>query len=291
MAKKKRRVNQSKKPTGQIAVEEIQPEEKPDSTNEEIDRLVGQWNRLVSTTNWEKGKIICLWREALIGSGASVSDYSDEAWAQLVGGVTGQHVGRLRRVYQRFGETIDQYEGLFWSHFQAAIDWEDAEMWLEGAIHNEWSISQMRGKRWETLGTPPEQQKSELSEAEAGKEGLPDEELYPDSTPSNPPENSSAEKTVGETTSTGKPVDTELRSSEHTEEASDDGAAEEEVVSQPKRTPLNIEVDLLPDDLAEAFEAFKLAIIAHRHGGWIKVSQEQALGCLDALRELTLADE
>ena len=121
---------------------------------------VGQWNRLVSTTNWEKGRIICQWREALMSAGSPVTEYSDEAWAQLVGGVTSQHVGRLRRVFQRFGEDFDQYPGLFWSHFQAALDWDDAPMWLEGAIQNDWSVSQMRGKRWETLGTPLAEQKS-----------------------------------------------------------------------------------------------------------------------------------
>src|SRR5215216_264794 len=119
-------------------------------------RFIGQWNRLVSTTNWEKGRIICQWRDALIAGGASTTSYSDEAWSQLVGGVTSQHVGRLRRVFQRFGEVFDQFEGLYWSHFQSSLDWEDAEMWLEGAIHNGWSVSQMRGKRWETVGKPGE---------------------------------------------------------------------------------------------------------------------------------------
>jgi len=94
----------------------------------DIGQFVGQWNRLVSTTNWEKGRIICDWRDALIASGAAVTDFSDEAWSQLVGGVTSRHVGRLRRVFQRFGDAFDQFQELFWSHFQASLDWEDAEM-------------------------------------------------------------------------------------------------------------------------------------------------------------------
>ena len=92
-----------------------------------------------------------------------MTDYSDEAWAQLVGNVTSQHVGRLRRVHQRFGDDSTQYKGLYWSHLQAALDWDDAEMWLEGAIQNQWSVSQMRGRRWETLEITPEQQQSELA--------------------------------------------------------------------------------------------------------------------------------
>src|SRR5262245_8140267 len=76
---------------------------------------VGRWSRLVSTTNWEKGRIIIEWREALVAQGLPVSEYSDEAWGRLVGGVTGQHVGRLRRVYQRFGAAAAEYSGLYWS--------------------------------------------------------------------------------------------------------------------------------------------------------------------------------
>ena len=32
---------------------------------------LGRWNHLVSTTNWEKGHIICQWREALVAAGAA----------------------------------------------------------------------------------------------------------------------------------------------------------------------------------------------------------------------------
>ena len=28
--------------------------------------FLGRWNRLISTTNWEKGRIILEWRQALI---------------------------------------------------------------------------------------------------------------------------------------------------------------------------------------------------------------------------------
>ena len=120
-----------------------------DQTSEQF---LGQWKRLVSTTNWEKGQIIHAWRKALRGSGAPPADYADEAWARRVGHVTPQHVGRLRRAFERFGAVREDYPGLYWSHFQAALDWQDAEMWLEGAVQSDWSIADMRQKRWETLG-------------------------------------------------------------------------------------------------------------------------------------------
>src|SRR3954468_22314146 len=115
-------------------------------------QFLDQWKRLVSTTNWEKGQIICQWRDALATSGAPASEYSDEAWSRRVGHVTPQHVGRLRRASERFGQARETYAGLYWSHFQAALDWDDAELWLEGAKQSGWSVTQRREQRWATMG-------------------------------------------------------------------------------------------------------------------------------------------
>jgi hypothetical protein len=255
-------------------------------------RYVGQWNRLVSTTNWEKGRIICQWRDALVAGGAAVNEYSDEAWSQLVGGVTSQHVGRLRRVFQRFGEFSDQFEGLYWSHFQAAIDWEDAEMWLEGAIHSGWSVSQMRGKRWETVGKPGETMPADASAAEAAMDEdapwLGEEDGLPEA----------GDGVVGESAELKAIEGPAKRGKE--EQGDDDGDASESSSSSsdhyeaPRTSPksrsrLGVEVDELPEDIADAFEQFKLAIIAQRRLGWGETTPEAVLECLDALRELTLA--
>ena len=84
------------------------------------EQYLGQWKRLVSTTNWEKGRIIHQWRLALAAADAPTADYCDDAWSHRVGNVTPQHVGRLRRVFERFAAQRDDYPGLYWSHFQAA---------------------------------------------------------------------------------------------------------------------------------------------------------------------------
>lgn len=234
---------------------------------------VGRWQTLVSTTNWEKGRIICEWRDALKKTGAAVTEYSDEAWARLVGDVTGQHVGRLRRTHERFGDVCQEYEGLYWSHFQTALDWPDAEMWLEGALQNRWSISQMRAKRWETVGdgeTPAESapQASETSGAEQ----------------------------VGEIV---EPVDAEIRPATTPQAESQDAYDEpSDTVSDPptaapaeRRQAVRPLQDLaeLPDDLTEAFEQFKLAILNHKLAGWADVSRDDVLGALAALEQLALA--
>jgi hypothetical protein len=287
MAAKKRKASADQDTVQDAAVieagEAVETAAAPARGEDVAGRFVGQWNRLVSTTNWEKGRIICQWREALELGGAAVTEYSDEAWAQLVGGVTSQHVGRLRRVFQQFGGVYDQYEGLYWSHFQAALDWNDAEMWLEGAILQNWSVSQMRGKRWETLGNagePPQEAAGETDE---------DATAPFDAEPASTPPVSSA---------VTAPTESRERNSEtndESESASDksDAPFDTEPTSAPApakaRRPLSVDVDDLPSDLADAFEAFKLAIISQRRTGWGETTPEAVIECLDALRELVLA--
>jgi hypothetical protein len=270
------------------AAPEAAPADESAST-EVAGRFVGQWNRLVSTTNWEKGRIICQWREALELAGAAVTDYSDEAWAQLVGGVTSQHVGRLRRVFQKFGATFDQYEGLYWSHFQASLDWDDSEMWLEGAILNNWSVSQMRGKRWETLGQVGEAPAEEAADAMEEGAALSNGEsaaatARTTATPKAP--RKSADDDADESES-------ESHADEESSADSDDSPFDVESEEAPKkaksRSRLAVDVDDLPADLAEAFEQFKLAIISQRRTGWREIQPSAVIECLDALKELALA--
>jgi hypothetical protein len=120
--------------------------------------FLGRWNRLVSTTNWQQGRIISPWRQNLLSAAAPIQFCSDDAWSRRVGNVSPQHVGRLRRTYEQFGEVHEQYPGLFWSHFQAALDWPDAEMWLEGARLSGWSVAQMRRQRWQATGAVADQE-------------------------------------------------------------------------------------------------------------------------------------
>jgi hypothetical protein len=249
---------------------------------------VGRWNQLVSHTNWEKGRIIYQWREALVASGAPAAQYADEAWARRVGGVTGQHVGRLRRVYQRFSATCDQYEGLFWSHFQAAIDWEDAEMWLEGAVQNRWSVSQMRHHRWETLGAIADQKPNDADIVVS--------ELDEDFEPA--VNQSPAEKRQGDRTDFASeplpegPDFGDEPAARRQQDRGEDGAAiyADGHVEQSVDFVRPFEnLSELPEDLGDAFESFKLAILHHKMDGWQEISREDVLASIAALKELVLA--
>ncbi len=249
--------------------------------------FVGKWNRLISTTNWEKGKIICDWRDALVETGASVTQYSDEAWAQTVGGVTSQHVGRLRRVFQRFGDVSTQYEGLHWSHFQACLDWDDAEMWLEGSIQNGWSVSQMRGRRWETVGASPEQQQAEAQQVAAEQQSEADAEEEQAQSVAAEQEAPFQDEAVGPSATEIEPFGGSV--GEPAGDASESNGAAKPAETAETRTRLSVDVESLPDDLAEAFESFKLAIIAHRRENWRDTTPESVVECLDSLKQLALA--
>lgn len=251
--------------------------------NETSQPFVGRWNHLVSTTNWEKGRIIAEWRQSLLDAKRPAREYSDDAWARLVGAVTGQHVGRLRRVYERFGKTYEEYQGLYWSHFHAAFDWGDAEMWLEGAVQSKWSVSQMRRQRWEAMGAVESERPldedivtADLDEdAEPAAEREKGVQRVPDSLAEvqGPPIPEGAD--FGDEDEGG------------TRAHKDDARREAEETIPLVRPFANLAE--LPDDLAEAFEAFKLAILRHKAEGWRQVSLDDVLGALESLKQLAWA--
>jgi len=251
--------------------------------------FLGRWSRLVSTTNREKGRIICQWREALIDTAAETQSYSDEAWSRRVGNISPQHVGRLRRVYQRFGTEYEQYPGLYWSHFQAALEWHDAEMWLEGAVQNGWSVARMRHQRWETLGGGEDQKPDDQDIVAAEL----DEDVSPadDSSPETIPEllgvvrdpQADDKPTLAESPLIDEPVEPPA-----VESSDESGMPDEDSASVGPVRPFE-NVPSLPSDLNEAFETFKLAILNHKVSGWREISCQDVLVALEALKQLVLA--
>ncbi len=255
----------------------------PQMVEETSTQYLGRWNRLISTTNWEKGCIISEWRDALIAAGAPPADRSDEAWSRRVGNITPQHAGRLRRVFKRFGESHQKYKGLYWSHFQAAFDWPDPEMWLEGAVQNDWSVAQMRDQRWEAIGAPDDKKpreediiSAELDEDVALHDGQPTPETVSDSFS----EVQDAEPAMDDE-SGAPPVPTD-QTAVPPEDLPEDGTA-----AEPFRPFENLAP--LPPDLNEPFESLKLAVLHHKLAGWREISASDVVASLDALKQLALA--
>lgn len=254
--------------------------------------FVGRWHRLVSQTNWEKGRIILQWRRALQEAGASASAYSDEAWSRLVGGVSPQHVGRLRRVYERFGQSADQYPGLYWSHFMAALDWPDAEMWLEGAVQNRWSVARMQSQRSQTLGVAGSARSAsaeiDLDEDAESSLGIPPTAIMPEMEEVRTPGEGSS-KGAGSAQSELLEEDSPIAEWEGEHEESLGEAAPASVAESAPAA--FAELPPMPDDVADAFEAFKLAIVRHKLDGWKEISCRQIVKVLDALKRFALASD
>lgn len=273
-----------------VSISTSTPSLDPEAVDLKSEPFVGRWEKLVSRTNWEKGRIIQQWRETLIASGAPPVEYSDEAWSQRVFGVTGQHVGRLRRVALRFGGVYPKYKGLFWSHFQAAIDWEDAEMWLEGAVQNKWSISQMRAQRHEALGGNPDEVPDDDDIIHTQ---IDEDHEAPGEEPVAPRLSSSYEEAQGplaEGPDFGSKNDILPSRPDTTDPATDPGttqaAAQMTPISETVR-PFD-QLPELPENVAEAFETFKLAILSHKADQWKEISPENLLATLEALKTLVL---
>ncbi|TWU42826.1 hypothetical protein [Novipirellula artificiosorum] len=244
--------------------------------------FVGQWNTLISTTNWEKGEIIHNWRQALIDSGAPATEHSDDAWARRVGGVTAPHVGRLRRVFDRFGSTYNTYEGLYWSHFLAALDWDDAAMWLEGAVQESWSVSGMREKRWEATGAVESQRPtlSQIIEVDTDEDVV-----LPAQGGGRTKEYGDEPDGVGAGPRYEDPDfgDTEEFSSlESNKPKGESHGAEVEDPDQPASQPF-AGLPELPDDLADAIESLKLSVLRHKTNKWADVDAETVQRYLDAI--------
>lgn len=260
----------------------VQEEEEADaSVLEDSLQFITNWNRLVSMTNWEKGKIISDWRAAMQESGAPVQTYSDEAWSKMVGNVSGQHVGRLRRVYDRFGDSNENYPSLFWSHFQAALDWDDAEMWLEGGVANRWSVSQMRAQRWEAMGAPADKKPKEADIVMSEM----DEDVDPRDDSSVTPQASVVQDEDG---------------ADFDPNAAADGGLPGDGIDFGDDAPTSGDLNdtfraftgfpAMPIDLEEAFETVKIAILNHKLTEWRDVKPETVLEAADALKALVLGE-
>lgn len=249
--------------------------------------LVGKWNVLVSQTNWEKGALILHWRSELMAAGQPNTAYSDEAWARRVGNVSAQHVGRLRRVAERFGETYRDFAGLYWSHFHAAVEWDDAELWLEGAVQDDWSVAQMQVQRWDALGVSDahKPQESDIIITEL------DEEVYsPHRIEGRNVEIGAVDTVVDpvvapeSATEPPKKKEPKKGKTKHAESAGDVPKAGELLMALK-------EVAQFPADVAEPLELLKVAILNHKLSGWKAISAEQMQHSLDTLKMLIIAED
>jgi hypothetical protein len=101
----------------------------------------------LSASNWAVGEGASLWT-ARWAKGRTDEDFGNAV------GLSGDKVSQCRRVWDRFRTEQDTYPKLSWSHFYAAVAWDDASECLEWASGMDATVAEM--KAWRRAQHPEE---------------------------------------------------------------------------------------------------------------------------------------
>ena len=115
------------------------------------DRLVEVAQTAVSRCNWVIGECAASWTERY------AHGRTDADFAGLIG-LSGDQVYQRRRVWETFADVRAEYAGVRWSHFYAALNWDDAAECLGWAEEMGATVAEMkawrRASRGEDLSQP-----------------------------------------------------------------------------------------------------------------------------------------
>ena len=113
--------------------------------------LIARAQVAVSRCNWEVGECAALWTKRF------ARGRTDADFATLVS-LSADQVYQRRRVWETFADVYQNYSTLKWSHFYAAINWDDAAECLQWADDVQAGVAEMkawrRAQRGEDLNTP-----------------------------------------------------------------------------------------------------------------------------------------
>ena len=108
--------------------------------NESEEQLVTRAQEAVSMSRWVVGECATQWTQRY------ARGRTDGDFAALIG-LTGDQVYQRRRVWETFGPLKDEFPLLKWSHFYAALNWEDARDCLSWADETRSTVAEMRAWR------------------------------------------------------------------------------------------------------------------------------------------------
>jgi hypothetical protein len=108
-----------------------------DASEPELIRIAQQ---ALSRCNWVVGQCACEWTRRY------ARGRTDADFAQLVG-LSADQVYQRRRVWETFGDVVDRYPSLRWSHFYIALNWDDAPECLQWAEENGATVAETRAWR------------------------------------------------------------------------------------------------------------------------------------------------
>lgn len=121
--------------------------------HETEDELVLRAQQALSRCNWEIGECAAAWTQRY------ARGRTDADFGALIG-LSGDQVYQRRRVWETFSDVSDRYERLKWSHFYAAVNWDDAAECLQWAEDMQATVAEMkawrRAQHGEDLSAPAE---------------------------------------------------------------------------------------------------------------------------------------
>src|SRR5690242_10082837 len=122
------------------------------NVEETEEQLVGRAQDAVSQCRWVVGECASKWTERY------ARGRTDADFAVLIG-ITADQVYQRRRVWETFAGIRDEFASLKWSHFYAALTWDDARDCLSWAEETRSTVAEMRAwrraQRGEDLSVDP----------------------------------------------------------------------------------------------------------------------------------------
>ncbi|MEZ6056326.1 MAG: hypothetical protein R3C01_06435 [Planctomycetaceae bacterium] len=111
-----------------------------DKKHESEEQLIERAQRALSSCNWEIGECASKWTQR------HAKGRTDADFGSLIG-LSGDQVYQRRRVWEGFADVYENYAGLRWSHFYAALNWDDAAECLQWSSEMGATVAEMKAWR------------------------------------------------------------------------------------------------------------------------------------------------
>ncbi len=125
--------------------------------------LIARAQSALSHCNWEVGECAALWTKRF-ARGRTDADFG------ILVGLSADQVYQRRRVWETFGDVVENYPALKWSHFYSALNWDDAAECLQWAQDVQAGVAEMkawrRAQRGEDLSEMANEEPFSLAPAE-----------------------------------------------------------------------------------------------------------------------------
>mgnify|MGYP006969349020 FL=1 len=127
------------------------------------EQLIQRAQRALSHCNWEIGECAFAWTKRF-ARGRTDGDFGAAV------GLSGDQVYQRRRVWEAFHDVHERYTELKWSHFYAALNWDDSAECLQWAQDMSATVAEMkawrRAQHGEDLTAPADESPAPLSSVE-----------------------------------------------------------------------------------------------------------------------------